>query len=175
MKAFTQMRMPKRGQKGFTLIELLIVVAILGVLAAVIIPNVSRFFGSGEEEARKTEKTNVQLAMDSMMVDNSLTVIPNPVTSATPVNDMGAFPDTTSDDDTNSDKVSDPDGNAYTIVTGADLAGYLLFEHDIIGDDAATDLVNYMRQQTTDYYYTVDADGTVHQFQDAAKTGGELT
>ena len=169
------MRMPKRGEKGFTLIELLIVVAILGVLAAVIIPNVSRFFGSGEEEARKTEKTNVQLAMDSMMVDNSLTTIPNPVASATAVNDMGAFPDISSDDDTNGDKLIDPLGNAYTIVTGADLPGYLLFDHDIEGNDAAIPVVNYMRQDTTDYFYTVDADGTVHQFSDAAKTGGELT
>jgi len=31
-----EMRLPKKGEKGFTLIELLIVVAILGVLAAVV-------------------------------------------------------------------------------------------------------------------------------------------
>ncbi|MBI2830422.1 MAG: prepilin-type N-terminal cleavage/methylation domain-containing protein, partial [Chloroflexi bacterium] len=30
----------RRGQKGFTLIEILIVLAVLGVLAAVVVPNV---------------------------------------------------------------------------------------------------------------------------------------
>ncbi len=69
------MRMPKRGQKGFTLIELLIVVAILGILAAVIIPNVTRFMGRGEDEARRTEKKNVELAVTMMMTENSLSNI----------------------------------------------------------------------------------------------------
>ena len=169
------MRLPKRGERGFTLIELLIVVAILGVLAAVIVPNVSRFFGRGEEEARKTEKHNVQLAIGMMMADNELSEIPNPISDATAVNDMGAFPDTTSDDDTNADKLKDPDDNLYTIVTGNDLAGYLLYGNDQTGDNLATPVTNFMPTDTTEYYYTIDADGTVHQFADAAKTGGEYT
>ena len=53
------MRIPEQGEKGFTLIELLIVVAILGVLAAVVIPNVGRFIGSGKKEAAATELSTI--------------------------------------------------------------------------------------------------------------------
>ena len=64
-----------QGNKGFTLIELLIVIAILGVLAAVIIPNVTGFIGRGEEEAAAAEMVTVQKAMDTMMVDQGLTAV----------------------------------------------------------------------------------------------------
>jgi type IV pilus assembly protein PilA len=56
------MKMIHRGEKGFTLIELLIVVAILAIIAAVIIPNISRFMTTGQLAAANTEAEQVKTA-----------------------------------------------------------------------------------------------------------------
>ena len=153
------MRLPKRGEKGFTLIELLIVVAILGVLAAVVIPNVGRFIGRGEQEAKETEFANVQSAVHAMMTDNELSTLLNPVTLST--KNMGAFPDTSTTAAAGAgDKDIDPDGADYEL---ADQDGYYLYQHDITGDGATTGLVNYTATDTTTYWYSVDAAGTVTQ------------
>jgi len=155
------MRLPKRGEKGFTLIELLIVVAILGVLAAVVIPNVGRFIGAGEEEAAATELSNVQTAVVAMMVDNGLSELQTPVSSANATNDMFRFPDTTAIGTGANDKYYDPDGIQYL---AGDNDGYVLYQHDIDASDTdnAT-LVNYLATRFTKGTYWVDSTGTVEQ------------
>ncbi len=155
------MRMPKRGEKGFTLIELLIVVAILGVLAAVVIPNVGRFIGRGETEAAATERTNIQTAVIAMMTDNGLSELPalTFVLEAAATDNMSQFPSTATI--ASGKKLNDPNGDAYT--DGSDKDGFILYQHDIDADATTDTLVNYVATEITKGTYYVNASGTVEQ------------
>jgi len=65
------MKLFKSAQKGFTLIELLVVISILGILAAVVILNVTKYMGAGTTQAKATELANVQTAVSAYMYDHS--------------------------------------------------------------------------------------------------------
>ena len=75
-----------KKESGFTLVELLVVVGIIVALAAVIIPNIARFTGSGDTAAAAAELDTLQTAMDTAMADNTLTA----VVAKSAVNDFSA-------------------------------------------------------------------------------------
>ena len=58
-------------QKGFTLIELLIVVAILGVLAGICVPNVTQMIHTSTVNAANTELENVKTASTAYYGENN--------------------------------------------------------------------------------------------------------
>ena len=58
-----------RGEKGFTLVELVVVIAILGVLAAIATPLVVNFLGQSKVEAYKAETDVIQAAVEGYFAD----------------------------------------------------------------------------------------------------------
>ena len=77
-----------KDSKGFTLVELLIVFALLAVLAAIVIPNVTGFANYGQTQGAAAELSIVQTAMDSMMAHTATSNVT--VTAATA--NMEVFP-----------------------------------------------------------------------------------
>ena len=149
------MKIFKRWEEGFSLIELLIVVAILGILAAVVVPQMGRFLGSGKTESREAEIAEMRTAVNGALVDNGVSTI-TPTTDTTGCTigtmDMTAFPDTTF--------------TGGVTVFAPDTAGIVLWNHDLEGEkeDGVAGTIKYISKATSNYYYTVTSDGTIRQY-----------
>ena len=59
----------KRGKKGFTLIELMIVIAIIGILAAIAIPQFSAYKKRGYIASIKSDAKNAYTAVQAYLGD----------------------------------------------------------------------------------------------------------
>lgn len=60
-----------RSSKGFTLIELLIVVAIIGILAAIAIPQFASYRAKSYNSAATSDLKNIKTNLESYYADNT--------------------------------------------------------------------------------------------------------
>jgi type II secretion system protein G len=61
----------KRNAKGFTLIELLIVVAIIGIIAAIAIPNLLNAIDRGKQKRTMADLRSIGTAIETYSIDNN--------------------------------------------------------------------------------------------------------
>ncbi len=69
-KLSSSLRQPTKRQKGFTLIELMVVLVIIGVLAALIVPNVLDRADDARVSAARTDVNNLMQALKLYKLDN---------------------------------------------------------------------------------------------------------
>jgi general secretion pathway protein G len=60
---------PSRAEAGFTLLELLVVLAILGLLAAIVAPQVLRYLGTSRTQTAKVQIENISASLDHFQLD----------------------------------------------------------------------------------------------------------
>ncbi len=76
-------KLTSKNEKGFTLIELMIVIAIIGILAAIAIPQFSAYRTRSYNSASQADLRNAATAQEAYYVDNQTYAGPSSLTGAT--------------------------------------------------------------------------------------------
>lgn len=72
LRLFSPRRSPRHaaGSTGFTLIELLVVIVVIGILAALVAPNVFRHVGAAKDAAARSQLEMLGAALDAYRLDS---------------------------------------------------------------------------------------------------------
>jgi type II secretion system protein G len=117
--------MMKRDSKGFTLIELLIVVAIIGIIAAIAIPNLLNAIDRGKQKRTMADMRSLGTAVESYAVDNNVYPVVSTAATLKTIVEAGAYiKNMPTADGWNNTFVVDSIATQYTLYsTGKDGAG----------------------------------------------------
>ncbi len=151
-----------RHNRGFTLIELIIVLAVLGILAAIVVPNVSGYIEQGKQRSLVADQRILQTSVDAWRTDfanrvgNAWPTVGGVKGTPTDANADGDFVDT---GDTNSIiKLSDlTTGN---LLKGNDVMKSFKFSATVTGTTGATN------SPVGSYYWYVNSSGVVTAWYD---------
>ena len=117
--------MLKRDSKGFTLIELLIVVAIIGIIAAIAIPNLLNAIDRGKQKRTMADMRSVGTGVESYAVDNNIYPVAATAAALKTVIEAGAYMKI----------MPEKDGWNYTLQVASVATEYTIFSQ---GKDGAT-------------------------------------
>lgn len=140
----------RRSKKGFTLVELIVVIAIIGVLAAIIVPTTLHFVNEGRTEAAREELVRVRDAINGGM---TAAVLDEETIDAALLKDILTEASITKTDNTITITIAAPTGTGESAV-----AGSITFDSDADGVENVT-LAIAVGISATNGSLTIDSEG----------------
>jgi type IV pilus assembly protein PilA len=119
----------KRDKRGFTLIELMIVIAIIGILAAIAIPQFSAYKARGYIATAKSDAKNAYTAVQAYLGDNPGATAPADTIA---VGGGGIY---TSAKASQGNTVTVASGGVITVTAPANLSGSFIMDANGVAND----------------------------------------